>query len=277
MPRTFKATIALIAVLALLSVITLVNIIQTNSTQSSVVKLEQQVDALVSSNEQIRQQLATGVAVSGSAAGSPSSGGADKYADALNDPANLLVAATDLKVPADAKMGGTLQAYLSSDLKGFNWITENSVDVSNLQTLVHNSFTRRDFNNPDNFVPELAYKVTVNDDFTEYTIHIRDDVYWQTPRVDFSNPDNEWLRKPRKLTAEDCVFYFEIITNPQVEAGALKSYYEEFDKAWVVDENTFSYTSDLLLKLAATGTEMHHTDENTLTRVKRFHPGSEYN
>ncbi|MGH8960874.1 MAG: hypothetical protein ACRDWT_06655 [Jatrophihabitantaceae bacterium] len=27
-----------------------------------------------------------------------------------------------------------------------------------------------------------------------------------------------------------------------------------------------------MLKLAATGTEMHHTDRNTLDRVKLYHP-----
>lgn len=41
------------------------------------------------------------------------------------------------------------------------------------------------------------------------------------------------------------------------------------------DEGAFSYTSDLLLKLAATGKEMHHTDRNTLHRVKRYHPSAE--
>lgn len=41
------------------------------------------------------------------------------------------------------------------------------------------------------------------------------------------------------------------------------------------DDGTFSYRSDLVLKLAATGTEMHHTDRNTLHRVKRIHPGAE--
>lgn len=41
------------------------------------------------------------------------------------------------------------------------------------------------------------------------------------------------------------------------------------------DDGTFSYTSDLLLRLAATGQEMHHTDQNTLHRVKRYHPSVE--
>lgn len=40
------------------------------------------------------------------------------------------------------------------------------------------------------------------------------------------------------------------------------------------EDGTFTYTSDLLLRLAATGTEMHHTDTNTLHRVKRFHPST---
>lgn len=41
------------------------------------------------------------------------------------------------------------------------------------------------------------------------------------------------------------------------------------------DDGTIGYTSDLLLKLAATGEEMHHTDVNTLHRVKRYHPSAE--
>ncbi|HWM82708.1 MAG TPA: FABP family protein [Pseudolabrys sp.] len=43
------------------------------------------------------------------------------------------------------------------------------------------------------------------------------------------------------------------------------------------DDGTLSYTSDLILKLAATGSEMHHTDRNTLHRTKRIHPGAENN
>jgi len=47
----------------------------------------------------------------------------------------------------------------------------------------------------------------------------------------------------------------------------------DFKSAFTIkDEETFSYTSDLHMKLAAIGGEMHHTDENTLKRVKRYHP-----
>jgi len=43
------------------------------------------------------------------------------------------------------------------------------------------------------------------------------------------------------------------------------------------DDGTFSYTSDLAMKLAATNAEMHHIDRNTLHCVKRIHPGIEFN
>ncbi|WP_322866942.1 FABP family protein [Aquicoccus sp. G2-2] len=44
----------------------------------------------------------------------------------------------------------------------------------------------------------------------------------------------------------------------------------------IEDDETLSYTSDLHLRLGATGADMHHTDRNTLRLVRRFHPGSEY-
>lgn len=239
MPRTFKATVFLITALVCLFFAVIFLVFQSNSTEQTVITLEQQVDALVESNEKILQKLQSGVAVSGAGQNSGATSTGDKFADALNDPANILTAATDLKIPKDAKFGGTFKGYLSSDLKGFNWITENSVDVANLQGLVHNTFARRDFNNPDNWVPELAYKIEVNDDYTEYTIHLRDDVYWQTPILGPDEADRAWVKEPRKLTAEDCAFYFELIQNPQVEAGALKSYYEDLDRVEVIDDHTF--------------------------------------
>ncbi|MEO6832529.1 MAG: FABP family protein [Chitinophagaceae bacterium] len=41
------------------------------------------------------------------------------------------------------------------------------------------------------------------------------------------------------------------------------------------EDGTFSYISNLTLKLAATGIQMQHTNKNTLHRVKRFHPSIE--
>jgi hypothetical protein len=67
---------------------------------------------------------------------------------------------------------------------------------------------------------------------------------------------------------------FGILQNPYLlERAEVTGFTSSFT---IHSEDTVSYTSDLVLKLAATGTEMHHTDENTLHLVKRIHPSAEY-
>ncbi len=59
-----------------------------------------------------------------------------------------------------------------------------------------------------------------------------------------------------------------------LERAELKSFESTFK---FNDDGTFTHSSDIALKLAAqNGEEMHHTDINTLHRVKRYHPGSEF-
>lgn len=65
---------------------------------------------------------------------------------------------------------------------------------------------------------------------------------------------------------------FGILQNKYLlERAELKS----FKSAFTFNEDgTFSYTSDLVLKLAAIGKEMNHTDRNTLHCMKRIHPSA---
>lgn len=59
-----------------------------------------------------------------------------------------------------------------------------------------------------------------------------------------------------------------------LERAQLKSFESTFK---FNDDGTFTHTSDIVLKLTALdGKEMHHTDVNTLHRVKRYHPGVEF-
>jgi ABC-type transport system substrate-binding protein len=184
------------------------------------------------------ESAAVGRAASASRQADSSERVTDKCASQLRDPDNILEPPSEPRIPANAQQGGRLRRSSGSTPKGFNWVTENGADVSELQTYAHNVFATRDHADPDKWVPELACKVEVNDDFTEYTIHLRDDVYWQRPNVDLSDDTFEWLRQRRELTAEDAAFYFELIKNPQVRAGAIKSYYDELDRVEVVDEYT---------------------------------------
>jgi peptide/nickel transport system substrate-binding protein len=244
MPRTFQATVALIVTLAALAMLTLVNVWQTHSTESQVIELSKHVKDLQASNQEIKDQLKQGVAVSGVGSQGASGGQAgkwvDPYASEYDKPGNILKTAHDELIFANAKQGGTLRRSLGDDMKGFNWLIESSVDVSNLQTLVHNTFVRRDMKTPDNFVSDLVYKVEINPEFTEYTFHLRKGVMWHVPAIpDINDPKWAWVKEPRELTAEDCVFTFELLKNPQVEAASIKSYFDEMDHAEVVDKYTF--------------------------------------
>lgn len=237
MPRTFKATIALIISLIVLAVLTIFNVTQTNNAEKNIVDINRKIEALTKSNARILDQLRSGVAVSGQSGGGQSS--SDPYAEALNDPNNILEAQTKPLIPADAQEGGTFSRMLGDTPKGYNWLTENSADVAELQTYVHNTLAQRDYEDPEKWIPQLAYKVEVSDDNLTYTVHLKKGIYWQVPNVDFSTGRYDWLREPRELKAEDAVFYFEMIQNPKVQAGAIKNYYEDLEKAEVIDDYTF--------------------------------------
>ncbi|MEC9443428.1 MAG: ABC transporter substrate-binding protein [Myxococcota bacterium] len=245
MPRTFQATVALIVTLIVIGLLTIINVWQTNQTEAKLVKLTQAIDNLNVAQRDIQDQLKRGVAVSGDANGN--AGGAvtkdgkwaDPYADQIGKGDNILKVATDDLIADNGVEGGPLREAISSDPKGFNWLTENSVDVSNLQELVHDTFARRDFKDPDTFVPRVAYKIEVSPDYKVYTIHLREGVYWQVPpHPEISSDKMKWMREPRELTAEDAAFTFEMIKNPQVEAGSLRNYFEDMEKVEVVDKYT---------------------------------------
>lgn len=237
MPRTFKATIALIISLVALALLTIFNVMQTNNAEKHISEMSRKIEAISSNNDKILRQLKNGVAVSGKASGG--AGSTDKYAAALREPDNVLDPRTEPLIPADAQEGGTLRRYLGSTPKGYNWLTENGADVQELQTYVHNEFAERDPVDPDKWISDLAYKIEISDDNLVYTIHLREGVYWQTPNVDFSTGKYDWLKKEHELTAEDAVFYFDMIQDPKVQAGAIKNYFEAMDHAEVVDKYTF--------------------------------------
>lgn len=76
-----------------------------------------------------------------------------------------------------------------------------------------------------------------------------------------------------KATPGDPVY--GILQNPYLmERAELKS----FESSFIFNiDGSFTHSSDIVLKLAALGgEEMHHTDINTLHKVKSYHPGSEF-
>ncbi len=238
MPRTFKATVALITTLIVIGLLTILNVWQTHNTEKQLLSLQREIQKLDASTRDIEDKIASGAISAGSGRGE-FAGTEDPYDKYLDEPDNLLGRESRDLIPDDAVQGGTLRRDTLTDPKGFNFITENSVVVSNLQGLIHNGFAGTDFEDPARYIPDLAYKITANDDYTVYTIHLKEGVYWHPlPHPDIGSEEMEWAREKHEVTAEDAAFYFELIKNPQVEAGALKSYYEDLDRVEVVDTHT---------------------------------------
>ena len=165
--------------------------------------------------------------------------------EAFDDPDNILVRPATERVPADAVRGGTLRRVITSQPGGFNWLIENSVDAKEIQNYIHESFAEHDRFNPGQYIPSLAYKVTTNEANTEYTIHLREGVYWHQPQLDYGDfrfSYLEWLDKPREMTADDGAFYFEMVMNPRVGPAHLQRYFEDIESVEVLDRYTLRVT-----------------------------------
>ena len=81
----------------------------------------------------------------------------DYMVQALRDPANLLEEDPASWLPSDAVQGGTLNLKFGSDPKGFNFLTENGADVSEIQAYTGIGLVARHMEDDSKWAPELAY------------------------------------------------------------------------------------------------------------------------
>src|SRR5262249_52801991 len=72
-----------------------------------------------------------------------------------------------------------------------------------------------------------------------FTFYLRRGVKWHpVPNVDVNSLKYAWLKGDHEVTANDFVFTLDITMNPQVENGALRSYYAELESWKAVDDYT---------------------------------------
>jgi len=132
------------------------------------------------------------------------------------------------------------RGWSSGDPNSFNPLTQNAAEMSDMveHYVLEAPAQRARFTDPDKFVPELAWRVSSNEDFTEFVIYLRRGVRWHVPgNLDLSDERYAWLRTPHELTASDLVFSFELNRNPQVESGA-KVAYDQLDTVEALDDYT---------------------------------------
>lgn len=158
--------------------------------------------------------------------GSPATGGSGTSTEA-GTPANPGTGAArphltrSGKPPAESD---TLLLIYGSDPDTLNLITSNDSQSSTFQMFVYEPLAERTFDDPDTFEPVLAESWEFDEPTLTYTIHLRKGVMWHPIAL----PNGKEL-PPREFTSKDVKFTFDCILNPQVEAAALRSYYDNPD------------------------------------------------
>jgi peptide/nickel transport system substrate-binding protein len=126
------------------------------------------------------------------------------------------------KVPP-AERDQLLLAY-ANDPDTLNVLTSNDTVSTAFQRWVYDTLATRDFHNPDNWVKELAEDYSFDPDTLTYTIKLRKGVKWHPMAL----PNGQML-PTEEFDADDVLFTFACILNPNVEAASLRSYYEDPD------------------------------------------------
>ena len=251
MQKSFLTSIGMLVTMVFFAGLLAFHSWQIHHTQRHVIQMAQSVQQMERAVARLQHELEHGglgaVAAGGDAEASPTAarrgprmGGlsAEEH-EAMVRPGNLLQARTDSVRAPDAQAGGTLRRAFITDIPGLNPLTENSADVSELYHYVAESLAAQQRDDPDRWIPSLAYRVEVNDDFTEYRVFLKRNVRWHQPAVDLTDDRYAWLREERMVVADDFAFYLELIQNPQVEAAFLRNYYQELESFEVISDHEF--------------------------------------
>jgi peptide/nickel transport system substrate-binding protein len=158
--------------------------------------------------------------------------------------ASLVVTAMPRHAAAQAtptpKKGGTLTAAISSDPVNLDPALSSAYSTFEILENVYNQLVDLDANLQP--VPELAESWDVSADKLSYTFHLRHGVKFQNGR---------------EMVADDVVYSFERIRNPDTKSG-VAYIFDPIDKIQAVDQYTVLITTKtvyapLLVKLASPG------------------------
>ncbi|HVZ35400.1 MAG TPA: ABC transporter substrate-binding protein, partial [Polyangiaceae bacterium] len=216
--------------------------LQLHAVESRLVTQSQQLRALGETTERVAAQLEH--LRSAAPIDTPRRADADTALAEVRHPElkNFLGAKGTHWPPPGAKTtGGIAIDFPHGDPKGFNPLLENGQDVvEKLIPYVESALaSRNEWTDPNVFYGDLAWRVEVQDDFKTFTIYLRKGVKWHPASgVDLNSPRYAWLNEEHELTAHDFVFTFDLIMNPQVQNGFLKSYYSELASWKALDDYT---------------------------------------
>ncbi len=152
-------------------------------------------------------------------------------------PLILLIAGCSPQIPRDAD---TFYTSASSDPDILNPVLSNEAFAGQIFDYINDTLIDRDRDTQE-FIPELAERWTVSPDHLQYTFHLRKDVKWHDGQP---------------FTADDVIYSFNKIQDPEVEAPFLRVYYADIEKLEKLDDHTirFTYRKPYFMALSVCGT-----------------------
>lgn len=247
MERQFLARVVQSLLLLAVGVLLILNIAQNNHLEALVVQARSDVRAVKRSVDDLRTSIERGGLPVGT--GARSDDGSTEayfrrfYSDAqwkaLHAEGNLLALPSNPVMPRDGQSGGILRRAFIADLPSLIPMGVNAADVADLYAYVSDGLAGRDRDDPERWVPGLAYRIEANDDRTEYHVWLREDVKWHRPAVDLSDPRYSWLDEDHYVTSDDFLFFYELMQNSDVPVGYLRNYYQNCEGIEVINEHEF--------------------------------------
>jgi ABC-type transport system substrate-binding protein len=190
-----------------------------------------------------------GVAVSSTArmASGSSDGGCDQECEALKDPDNLLVPRPRGWSNADKiTRASIIRTKEGSDPRGLNPYIATGADATKFNLYMNDYLAWPHFDDPSQYFPQLAVKVTSPDDGLTYRVELRKGVYWHMPTVDWDSGQFDWLKAEgpggrHELTSDDYKFVYDMVENQQIAGriSSLRPYFDTLKEVRVIDRYTF--------------------------------------
>lgn len=147
----------------------------------------------------------------------------------------LLACRPTHEVPRDL-----IRIQMGADPPTLNLITSTDAYAAMIDNYIFDSLIERDYDTLE-FKPKLATHWTISPDKKTYTFYLRKDVTWHD-----GHP----------FTADDVVYSYHVIKNPNTNAPHLKVYYQSMDSVTKIDDYTvqFHYNEIYFLGLSICGT-----------------------
>ncbi|MBQ8756305.1 MAG: peptide-binding protein [Lentisphaeria bacterium] len=137
-----------------------------------------------------------------------------------------------------AQIGGRMTMAVGADTANLNPIINNDSFASTVAGLCSASLAERNFEDPTKFEPMLARSWEVSPDRRCFRIKLRKGVLWD----DFTDPVTGKKHASVPVTAYDFKFFFDVISDKDVNCEPLRVYYADIQSFEVHNEYEFSVT-----------------------------------